>query len=301
MSNISKIEINQLSTLHAHTGPVHKIIKGRKENELISCGGDGWAISWNIHQGAESELIYRADSPILSAIIDDQTNQLILGDKSGVLHFYSFENNTLIRQVFHHPAGVVSLLSSSIGIYSCGADGKVSLWNTETGQVEKSIHVSRNSLIGCGVASSGKFITANAKGTVYVLEGKLDSISKSYNFSHGDITAISTFGDNVFIGFVSGKVIGFSIIDEKPVCESDPHWFSVTDFNMQDGETIVSVGADGKINVLDKTDLKTLGVWPEDPETKVCPAINTVFVKKDKCYIGCDDRTIKVYKTEKPI
>ena len=301
MSDYSKIEINQLSTLHGHAGPVHKILKGRSENELISCGGDGWALSWYLDQSGENELIYRADSPILTACIDIQSGLLILGDKSGILHFYSLESNTLIRQVFHHPRGVVSFLSTRNGLYSCGMDGKVSLWDTVTGQVENSLHISRFPLVGCAQAPDGSFVAANERGTVYIMDNELNEITKSYSFSHGDITTINLKGEIVHVGFVSGKVIGITRKDGKPACESDPHWFSVTDISTLGTSELITVGSDGKINVLNFSDLTKITQGPEEPENSVMPAINTLLVIADKrmCYVGGDDRTIRVFKFEK--
>jgi len=141
-----RLQSTKLAHLKGHQAPVYALSRFHSPQTFLSGGSDGYLVSWNLEHLPNGRLEMRVDSCIFCIDFHPERNWAAVGTMQGGIYWLDLENNRLINQQFAHEKGVFSLKFIQNRLFSCGADGCLSVWDLDNQKREESLHISPTTL-----------------------------------------------------------------------------------------------------------------------------------------------------------
>jgi WD40 repeat protein len=191
-----------IAVCHVATGEVSRRLvppSGADETHTIAVSPDGSLIAaghfdnsirlWRIESGDLLSEVTIGPRGHLSLVISPDGNTAVIGDGRGRIHVLDLRDNLQEIQPYPiqaHNSGVTSLTISSDGkqIFSGGSDGKVGLWDYETGRMIRFLEGHQAAVKKIAVFDEGKrVISCSSNGTIRFWE-TATGIEQSYPMIH---------------------------------------------------------------------------------------------------------------------
>lgn len=136
-----------LEDLIAHRSGIYVLLQGEQPNELISAGGDGTVIAWNIDKHSTHKVLTSIKEVIFSMIKTPDKSVYLLGTMSGNIYRFDRDNGTNDKMVIAHQNGVFDMLFIDDNkLASIGADGVLKTWDYPSFNPIHSVQLSDNKL-----------------------------------------------------------------------------------------------------------------------------------------------------------
>lgn len=176
-----------LSTLNAQEKPVEvKIQEGHQAMvEAITFSKDGkWLVSaageeiilWETNTGKELRRMAQAPEYVMDMVFLDNTNQIIVSGRKGMLLLYDLKTGKVIHNFIGHKANIpsIDLNAEANKLVSASADGQVKVWDLATKASLLNLEVAgtpfQETVFRQGSiwawAKTGKVFNWNSKGTL---------------------------------------------------------------------------------------------------------------------------------------
>lgn len=174
--------------LTGHQGSIYTMAYPYQGDFLLSSGGDGWIVKWDIHNPDLGQLIAKVeDDKIFSLLSIPQSSELIAGNMNGGIHFIDTINSDKNKNIAHHKKGVFDILFIQNHIYTLGGEGVITRWGVSPFHALESLHLSSKSLRAATYHPQRNEIAIGASdGNIYIIDTALNykkHISDAHNNS----------------------------------------------------------------------------------------------------------------------
>lgn len=91
-----KIQIQKRHTFKGHSSGIF-CLQSIDDHTLLSAGGDGQVVKWNLKEANDGQVIAKLDSTIYSLLVDG--NKLLVGENSRAIHLLDLTTKKVLRSV----------------------------------------------------------------------------------------------------------------------------------------------------------------------------------------------------------
>ncbi|MDQ3140686.1 MAG: hypothetical protein M3Q56_00400 [Bacteroidota bacterium] len=251
-----QIHVEQISALSGHTAAIYALEKGFDAHEIISAGGDGLVVSWNIDAKNHGKIISKIPDTIFSLLINQSDHEIYVGTLKGGLYKIPLIDNQKPRLMQFHKKSIYSLLLHKQIIIAAGGDGILSLWNASTFQLQEAIQLSKFGLRSlCLFEKENLIFIGDQAGNLFScnlqtikMQHLLQLETKQSIFS----LLLQTHNNYLILGSRDARIRSVHLTNPTEVNKTtDAHWFTVNDLCELDDRLIISASRDKSIRIWD--------------------------------------------------
>lgn len=169
------MDIVKIAHLTGHQGSIYTLFYPFDEHYLVSSGGDGWVVKWDINDPDIGQLIAQIDSKVFSLCHIPHSSIIIAGNMDGGIHYMDIENPENNKNIAHHQKGVFNILFIKNHIYTIGGDGIITCWQLSPFKSIESLQLSAKSLRSIQYSAlKDEFVIGASDGNIYFLDTDLN-------------------------------------------------------------------------------------------------------------------------------
>ena len=163
-----------LEDLSGHRSGIYALLQGKEPNELISTGGDGSVIAWNLGVHTTNKVLTSVKEVVFSMIKTHEKEIYLLGTMSGCIYRFDRNNETTEKMVVAHQNGVFDMLFIDDNkLASIGADGILKTWDYPSFNPIHSVQLSETKLRNFDITKSlGHIAIGSLQGVVTIVDVK---------------------------------------------------------------------------------------------------------------------------------
>lgn len=293
-----------LEDLKGHQSGIYTLMQGDEINELISSGGDGLVLAWNISENSTSKVIASLKEVIFSMIKSPEKGVYLFGTMNGNIYRLDRSNGEVTKHKNAHLNGVFDMLFLNDNlIASIGADGMLRTWDYPTFNPVHEVLVSDKKLRSFDINKElGQLAIGAIDGTVSILDVK--NLKRIMRFKAHDrgvyLTRYHPHRKMLITGCIDGT-LNFWKTDQdyKHIYQRQIHDSTIYGFDHHKWEDLyVTVSKDKSVKVWDpsfdipKTISKFNGEGHIHSVNDVCWMHNGVLASAG------DDKMIKLWEIE---
>lgn len=225
-----KIIHNHTNILSGHRGAIYKLFSDTNEENLWSAGGDGFIVRWTPSQSADGTLFAQDSDKILTALRTSD-GRILAGTMEGNLLELSINSANDSKKWVAHRKGVYHLMEVNGGLYTCGADGRIILWDLDKMTPKLNSEKVDLRLRCLALDQENNIIYAgSSSGNLYKFDAdSLESISNKYNAHIRAIFSLKYYQGRLYSGGMDAHIRVWDPVDYKLVHSIPAHWFTVND------------------------------------------------------------------------
>jgi WD repeat-containing protein 61 len=194
-----------------------------------------------------------------------KNNRIVTGSLDGIIRVWD-NDLVLLKQWNVSPLGLISLATNGVDVASSSMDGKLKIWNIETGELKDG----QSKTIGCGDLWQVKW-QPSSSAIAYSSSGKIERVdikdlenplSEFAGTSSAFITSLAFSADGKYIasGNKDGVISIFDVIGGNEVAYiADAHNTPIRCLAFSYNNTILSGADDKSVNIFDCVTGKKLG------------------------------------------
>jgi WD40 repeat protein len=128
-----KLSARRIAHLKGHESAVYTVGATLSEQRIYTGGGDRILAEWDLENAKVTGVAARTPGVIYSTTIIPERALLLVGNNLGGIHVMDLHRKAEIKYLLAHQQGVFRMLLSpdSRLVYAAGADGFLSVWETE--------------------------------------------------------------------------------------------------------------------------------------------------------------------------
>jgi WD40 repeat protein len=194
-----RIAVKKIAQLTGHRGAIFAVCEGETPSFVLSAGGDGWMVKWDLEQPDTGKLIAQADANLFSMFYLKTENLIIAGNKDGGVHFIDLNNSDNTRNILHHKKGVFDIQVIDNQLYTIGGDGYLTIWDIFKRQAVESIQVSGKSLRTM-VCRGDELVIGASDDSIYFLNKNTLEITHTIENAHNNsVFSLAFSPDNHYL------------------------------------------------------------------------------------------------------
>ena len=293
------IQIHKVAQVTGHKGSIFALHPQDSEH-ILSAGGEGWIVSWNLANPDPGRLIARVESNVFSLLKMDNT--IVAGDMNGGMHWINLDNDETI-DVQHHRKGVFGIWQRGDYIYALGGDGYISRRPIDDPRAVESIQISHQSLRCQCLIQDDLVAVGSSDGAIYYFDLEAFEVVNKIEDAHSNSVftlAFDTKNNRLISG---GRDAQIKIWDLKgqAITLIAAHMYTVnslcfnTDFSL-----LFSGSRDKTIKVWDAETFELLKVIEGIRDGGHLNSVNSLLWCPDQHFLisGSDDKSIGIWKIE---
>lgn len=264
-STNTMITVKKKAELRGHQGSIYKISSGSQPNSIITLGGDGNVVEWDLDNAEDGILKAKSDYKFFSGLYHMISNACYAGDMNGsVYQLYFDRDRGEVNAWKTHQKGTFAIAAIEGKLISGGGDGTLTKWNTDpffpkvTNQISGDriralIWDKDRELIGAG-SSDGNIYWVEPQNlrVVDVVEQAHESTVFSMVLANREL--LITGGRDAFIHF--WKYPSMELIHRIPA-----HLFTINDLAMSPcGRFVASGSRDKEVRIWQLADFQLVKV-----------------------------------------
>lgn len=298
------MEVRAHQTLEGHRGAIYSLLHIAATDTLISGGGDGWIVEWDLSDvSKDGKLLAKADATIFAMTLLTDLSFLIAGDINGQIFHIDLVNKKILKRIKLHNGSIFAIASRGEDILSCGGDGYLVISDKHTGRPKTSIQISAKSLRTLVIVDDNALIGAS-DGHIYKF--CLHTYQHNVLVSNAHLSSIFSLcfdGQNtLYSGGRDARLIKWKIA-EVPAMINDinAHWFTINNIlYISELDIIVTASRDKNIRFWcgrELTLLKSIDVLKGGHINSVNVSL---WVPEANMLISAsDDRTIRLWNVSR--
>lgn len=138
--------VEPVSKLPLHQGSVYALCGGATEDEFYSAGSEGIVAKWNLHHLNEARAAAKVDGQVFALLYQPHGNRLVLGTMSGGMHVIDLNERKEVHYITYHEQSIFDLKEHKGKIFAASKDGTLTVWNSDSFQLERVLVISDQSL-----------------------------------------------------------------------------------------------------------------------------------------------------------
>lgn len=289
-------------TCTGHRAAVYALAHGMTDRHVLSAGGDGWIVSWNLDDPETGRVVASAETQVFSLISFPDKNRIVAGTMQGGLHWIDLAQPEKTRNIQHHTKGVFDLQAHGPWLFSAGGDGVLTRWSLEESRSVESFHLSNKALRSIAVAPTRNELTVGASdGSIYFLD--LDTLALKHTLTHAHtptVFALCYTPDErrLLSGGRDAMLRAWNLEPAGPPklhSEQPAHWFTINHIvRSPDGLRFATASRDKTIKIWETATLKLLRVLNPIRDGGHINSVNRLLWLPGTLVSCSDDRTVKL-------
>lgn len=293
-----KIVVQKLHQFSGHKDCIYSLSPSFNENCFYSGAGEGYVVEWNYETKADGKLICQVPRPVYSIHLLKHKKQLLVGSAQGNMHVIDLTVNKEIRNIEAHQLGIYAINSYQNTIISTGGDGKVNIFNNETFELIKSIHLANKS---ARVLAFNPLYNEMAIGysdnAIRIFDLDTFELKKTLQYHSNSVFALSychknkhllSGGRDVFLKFFDASN-NYTLIKDIPA-----HNLHINDIQFNaNGSLFATVSMDKTLKIWDGETFELLKVVDKMRNDAHVTSINKLlWISNTELLTGSDDKQI---------
>lgn len=290
-------------TCTGHRAAVYALSAGLKSGQILSAGGDGWIVAWDLDDPATGRVIASLDTQVFSLLSLPDQGLVVAGNMNGGLHWIDLEQPDRTRNILHHQKGVYDLAVYDTWLYSCGGDGTLTRWRREDGRAVESFQLSNRALRTIAIAPGRQELAVGASDSaIYILDLESMALKHTLPGAHTPSVFALCFSPDQRYLLSGGRDAMLRIWDmgrlQTPVSAQPAHWFTLNCIVYSpDGRYFATASRDKTVKIWDAARFQLLKVVDTVRDGGHINSVNHLLWTDQFLVSGSDDRTIKLWAT----
>ncbi len=304
-----QLSIDKLAELTGHNASIFALANGLETNHMLSGGGEGWIVNWDLANPDLGKVIAKVDRQIFSLLAIPENKLVVAGNMEGFVNWANIENPEKSRKILLHPKGVFGLRRKGNVLYSFGGDGSICKWHIPSQRILETLRLSHESLRSFAFHPTRPEIAVGASdGHIYIINendfNQKEVVENAHEHSvfslayHQDGSKLFSGGRDALLKVWScknGKV--------KPLETINAHWFTINDIAIHPkGKFLATASRDKTIRFWDTQTFKLLKAIEGMRDEGHFHSVNKLFWIDSNRLISCgDDRKVMVWQVESEV
>lgn len=294
-------QVAHLNTCTGHRAALYALAPGGNSRKVLSAGGDGWIVEWDLDEPENGRLLASVETQIFALSHVPGQGWIIAGDMNGGLHWINLSAPDKNRDVQHHHKGVYDLLPVGPSLYSVGGDGVLSRWSLETTRVIESIQVSNQSLRALArSAGHGHLAVGASDHNIYILDEATMAIRRTLTGAHGNsvfAVAYSPDGRYLLSGGRDAMLRVWDVANDYALISEQPaHWYTVNHIVYSpDGTLFATASRDKTCRIWNAGTFELVRTIDTIRDGGHINSVNKLLWLPDALVSASDDRTMMLW------
>lgn len=274
---------------------------------FLSGAGDGWIVEWPVlaNAGVDGTLISKVDAQIFDLCFHEPTQVIWVGDMNGGVYAVDYANRSLLKKQAHHNKGTYLMHARDAYVLTAGADGRFTLWSTESLMPEESFSISKQHLRALAFHPHRPIMAiAGGDGHIYLFHTEswkcVQQIESAHERSIFDMV-FHPDGTLLYSGGMDAQLKAWEWETGKLHREVPAHIFTINALAVDPGrDIIVSASRDNSLKVWALSDLSLLKVIDSTKAFYHMNSVNALryCAQADSFISASDDRTIRAWSVK---
>lgn len=293
--------VKLLHTCTGHRAAVYTLALGKGSDRVLSAGGDGWIVEWDLDNPETGRVIASVETQVFSLLALPEQGLLVAGNMNGGVHWVNLEQPSLTRNIQHHQKGVFDLALHGPWLFSCGGEGTLTRWRREEGRAVESFHLSNRALRTIALAPGRQELAVGASdGAIYVLDSESLALKYTLPGAHQPSVFTLCYSPDQRYLLSGGRDAMLRVWDaDRPqamLSEQPAHWFTLNHIVYSpDGRFFATASRDKTIKIWDAGSFQLLKVLDTVRDGGHINSVNRLLWTGDFLLSGSDDRTVKIW------
>ncbi len=254
------LRIKKQAQLTGHRSSVFALAPGPTEHHLLSAGGEGWLVRWDLRDPEVGKVIAQVETQVFSLCPIWEEEVVVAGNMHGGIHWVDLRHPDRTRNVAHHRKGVFALLRVGDHLYSGGGQGLLTRWSVGRRRSLESLQLSSAALRAIDYHPGRHELAVGASDrNIYLLDADTLEVRATITDAHDNSVFTVRYlpgADLLFSGGRDAHLKSWDLTGSPQCLSAQPaHWFTVNDIACPpDGAWLATASRD-----------KTIKIW--DPES----------------------------------
>ncbi len=293
-------------TCTGHRAAVYALAQGMTDRDVLSAGGDGWVVSWNLDDPETGRVVASVETQVFSLINLPENNRIVAGTMHGGLHWIDLAHPEKTRNIQHHTKGVYDLKTHGQWLFSAGGDGVLTRWSVAEARTLESFHLSNKALRSIAVAPGRNELAVGAgDGTIYFLD--LDTLALKHTMLHAHTPSVFALcyapgEQRLFSGGRDAMLRIWNLENTSApalLSEQPAHWYTINHIVLSpNGNRFATASRDKTIKIWDTATGQLLRVFDPIRDAGHINSVNRLLWLPGTLVSCSDDRTLKMMNDE---
>jgi WD40 repeat protein len=294
-----------LHTCTGHRAALYALAPGRTPDELLSAGGDGWVVAWDLRDPDIGKVIANVQGQVFSMCHLVDRSLLVLGDMLGGVYWIDLRDTTLVKGVQYHKKGVYAFCPLDNGsLLSLGGDGMLSRWDPTTQRVTEGLHLSNKALRSVTFhAATRTLAVGDSNGHIFLLDADSLALRHRIESAHANSVFALAFypdGKRLLSGGRDAMLRAWNLEHGTPSKEHElpAHWYTINDITFSpDGAHFATASRDKTFKIWESATLRLLKVADTLRSGTHNHSVNRLLWPSDHLLATCsDDRSMMLWQ-----
>jgi len=301
----SHIHVRKLHHLTGHRAGIYALTKGLSPRSVLSGGGDGYLVQWDLALNDTGSAIAQIPGKIFSLLHLPDLQLLFAGTMEGALYVLS-TNPVQTIQTYQCGAAVFDLkyIGTAQLLIACG-DGSIRGYDLTTRTLSQPVFISSQAVRCLGASTDAHWIAAGCSdNNVYLLEHNTWKPAHTLQGHQGSVFCLQFIqdGKQLWTGGRDAKIHVWDL-DPSPAHahEIPAHLFTINHLCLHPSGTLMATaGRDKHIKIFDVGTRSLLKVIDAEKYGAHINSVNKLFWSgPDNWLISCgDDRSVMAWEIE---
>ncbi len=248
-----------------HNASIFTVIESAKPGHVLSGGGDGWVVEWNLDDPEMGKLVAKVETQIFSMCRIADSNRLVVGNMNGGVHWLDLADQSNDTNVLHHQKGVFAIVQVGDAIFTGGGDGLLTRWSIAQQKTLESLQLSAASIRSIAFAPERNELAVGASDHhIYLVNATTMELKKTILQAHENSVFALHYGPQQRYLFSGGRDAHLKVwdLDDKGANLSSQaaHWFTINDIAFHpSGQWLATGSRDKRIRIWDASTFELLG------------------------------------------
>lgn len=289
-------------TCTGHRAAVYALAHGMTDRHVLSAGGDGWIVSWNLDDPETGRVMASVETQVFSLISFPDKSRIVAGTMHGGLHWIDLAHPEKTRNIQHHAKGVYDLKVHGPWLFSAGGDGVLTRWSLEEARSVESFHLSNKALRSIAVAPGRRELAVGASdGNIFFLD--LETLALKHTLAQAHTPSVFALcytpdEQRLLSGGRDAMLRAWNLEQSNPPVlhsEQPAHWFTINHIALApDGQRFATASRDKTIKIWDTATLKLQRVFDPIRDGGHINSVNRLLWLPGMLVSCSDDRTVKL-------
>lgn len=299
------ISVKKIASLTGHQAAVFALSQGKNTQFLLSGGGEGWVVEWDLANPDVGKLIAQTNSNIFSLLHLSAENIVVAGDMNGGVHWLHLDNPAMNKHIAHHKKGIFNIQIADNQVFTLGGDGIFTKWQIVPTRSLESIQLTNTALRTMSFSMNLEHVAIGASdGNIYILNViSFDIVHIIKNAHENSVFALQFSPDGKYLlsGGRDAQLKIWAVQDNFNLAHVVPaHWFTINDLTFHPTLPIFATASrDKTIKIWDAHTFALLKVI-DGAKGGHLRSVNRLFWSSYNDYLmACsDDRSVSVWEVK---
>ena len=301
------IKVEKIAHWTGHQGAVFAL-EGKKEaSKIISGGGDGWVVEWDLSKpNLAGKLIAKVETSIYAVLKMPEQPRLVVGNRNGGVHWIDLENSLLTKNISFQKKAIFGIQLFDNQLFTIDGSGYLSRWEIAKSRAIESIQLSHSALRSLAFAPLKEEMAIGASdGNIYILNAKNFELKKIIAPAHDNsVFTLQYSADETKLlsGGRDAHIKAWNVTKNYELISTQPaHWFTVNSLVFHPSQPFFATASrDKTIKIWDAASCQLLKVIDTSRNGCHARSVNILYWSgyKNLLVSGSDDATLMVWEID---